>query len=32
MRDTDRVFVELAYERFLKPCPDVAPTEYDSLH
>jgi hypothetical protein len=31
-RDKDRVFVELAYERYLKPRPDVASSKYDSLH
>jgi hypothetical protein len=30
--DSDRVFTELAYERFLKPQPDVASSEYDNLH
>ena len=30
--DSDRVFAELAYERFLKPRPDVASSEYDNLH
>jgi hypothetical protein len=29
--DSDRVFEELAYERFLKPRPDVASSEYDNL-
>jgi hypothetical protein len=31
--DSDSVFEqELAYERFLKPRPDVASSEYDNLH
>jgi hypothetical protein len=30
--DSDRVIAELAYERFLKPRPDVASSEYDNLH
>jgi hypothetical protein len=30
--DSDRVFAELAYERFLKPRPDVASSKYDNLH
>jgi hypothetical protein len=30
--DSDHVFAELAYERFLKPRPDVASSEYDNLH
>jgi hypothetical protein len=30
--NTDRVFAELVYERFLKPRPDVTSSEYDSLH
>jgi hypothetical protein len=30
--DSDCVFVELAYKRFLKPRPDVASFEYDSQH
>jgi hypothetical protein len=28
----DSIFTELAYERFLKPRPDVASSEYDNLH
>jgi hypothetical protein len=30
--DSDRVFAELAYERFLKPRPNVSSSEYDNLH
>jgi hypothetical protein len=30
--DSDRVFVELAYERFLEPRLDVASSEYENLH
>jgi hypothetical protein len=30
--DSDRVFTELANERFLKPRPDVASSEYYNLH
>jgi hypothetical protein len=30
--DSDRVFAEPAYERFLKPRPDVASSEYHSMH
>jgi hypothetical protein len=30
--DSDRGFTELAYERFLKPRPDVASSEYDNIH
>jgi hypothetical protein len=30
--DSDRVTAELAYERFLKPRPDVASSKYDYLH
>jgi hypothetical protein len=30
--DSERVFAELAYERHLKPQPDVASSEYDNLH
>jgi hypothetical protein len=30
--DSDRVFADLAYERFLKPRPDVASSYYDNLH
>jgi hypothetical protein len=30
--DSDRVFAELAYERFLQPRPVVASSEYDNLH
>jgi hypothetical protein len=30
--DSDRVFAEHAYERFLKAQPDVASSEYDNLH
>jgi hypothetical protein len=29
--DSDRVFAEVAYERFLKPRPDVASSKYDNL-
>jgi hypothetical protein len=32
MSDSSRVFAEHAYERFLKPRPDVASSEYDNLH
>jgi hypothetical protein len=31
-RDSDRIFAVLAYERFLKPRPDVASSEIDKLH
>jgi hypothetical protein len=30
--DSDRVFAEVANQRFLKPQPDVASSKYDSLH
>jgi hypothetical protein len=31
-KTSDRVFAEFAYERFLKPRPEVASSEYDNLH
>jgi hypothetical protein len=30
--DSDRIFAQLAYERFLKPRPDVASSEYVNLN
>jgi hypothetical protein len=30
--DSDRIFEELTYERFLEPRPDVAFSDYDSVH